>query len=181
MPAATLLHGVARLDALAQEGQKAVEPAAEASLKFLGVQALHGTQAQHHPLRVPVQVRDAVVFRQHGRVVPDAPDVALQVLFVGVADAAEVRVGAGAEAGVFPQGPVFQVVAGFPARPGKVGDLILPVAVAQQIVHGVQIHIRLGLIIGEVRGVPAGIEGGALLHLQAVAAQVLRRQVHGGG
>ena len=57
-----------------------------------------------------------------------APDIALQILCVGVPHAAEVRVGAGAEAGVLLQGPIFQIVPGGAARLCEVGDLILLIA-----------------------------------------------------
>ena len=42
VPAAVLLHRIAGLGALVQEGQKAGEPAAEAALKCLGVQTRRG-------------------------------------------------------------------------------------------------------------------------------------------
>ena len=181
MPAAFLENSVVRLLALLQEGEEESEAASEAALKFLGVQAIDCPQAQHHPLHVPVHVRDAVVFRQHGGALPDAPDVARQIFFVGVPHAAEVGVGAGAEPGVLAQRPVFQVVAGLPACPGEVGNFVLLVAVAGQIVRGIKVHIGLGLVSRQVGGIPTGVKGRPFLHLQSVAAQMLRRQIHGGG
>ena len=88
--------------------------------------------------------------------------------------------GAGAEASVLRQCPVFQVVAGLPAHPGEVGNLVLEIAEAPQIVHGEQIHVGLGLVIRQTGGVLTGKEGRPLFHLQAVAAQVLRGQADGG-
>ena len=181
MPAAVLFHRVARPGALGQEGQEAVEAAAEAGFKFPGVQALHSAQTQHQPFRVPVQGRNPLTFREQRHVVLHTVNIALQVLFVGIAHAAEVGMGTGAKSRVFLQRPVFQVVPGLPARPGKVGDFILGIAVLGKILHGIQIHVRLGFIVGQIFLRLPGIEGSARFHLQPIAAQVLRRQGHGGG
>lgn len=66
MPAAVLFHRVARPAALVQEGQKAVEAAAEAGFKFPGVQTLHGAQTQHQPFRIAVQGRNPFTFGKQG-------------------------------------------------------------------------------------------------------------------
>ena len=57
----------------------------------------------------------------------------------------------------------------------------MPVAVAGKVVYGIKVHVGLGFVPRQVGAVPAGVKGGALLHLQAVAGEVLRRQIHGGG
>lgn len=137
MPAAVLFHRVARPAALVQEGQKAVEAAAEAGFKFPGVQALHGAQTQHQPFRIAVQGRNPFTFGKQGHVVLHAVNITFQVLFIGIAHAAEVGVGTGTKSCVLLQGPVFQVVPGLPARPGKVGDFVLGVAVLGKILHSI--------------------------------------------
>ena len=88
--------------------------------------------------------------------------------------------GTGAEAGVLPQLPVLQVVPGLIAQPGEVGDLILEEAEAPGGLHRGEIHLRLLLVPREARRLPPGVEGRALLHLQAVAGEVLGRQGDGG-
>ena len=108
-------------------------------------------------------------------------DVGVQVFFVGIPDAAEIAVGAGAEAGVFLKLPIFQVVPGFPARLGEVGNFVLLIAVLLQKFHGLQVHIRLFLVSRQTGGVLHGKERRPFLYLQAVAAQMLRVQSYGSG
>ena len=89
--------------------------------------------------------------------------------------------GAGAEAGILLHVPVFQVVAGGKARLGKVGYLVLLIAVLRQNRDGVEIHIRLGIVVREALAVPAVIQGRAGFQLQAVAGDMLRGQGDDGG
>ena len=181
MPAAVaLLHGVAALAALFQEEAETVELPPVAALEDPGLDARHGAKAQHQVLRVPVQGRDALALREEGRPRQHAPDVALQVPLIGVANAAEVRVGTRSKAGVLPQLPVFQVVPGLIAQPGEVGDLVLEEAEAPGGLHRGEIHLRLLLVPWEARRLPPGVEGRTLLHFQAVAGEVLGRQGDGG-
>ena len=106
--------------------------------------------------------------------------VSVQVPDPGVAPAAEVGVGPRTKADIGPQQPIAQVVPGGEARLCKVGDLILLIARLGQPVHRPQVHVGLGVVVGEdLSGRHAGGEGGALLHLQPVAGQVLRPQGQG--
>ena len=66
---------------------------------------------------------------------------------------------------------------GLEVFPAEVGNLILLKAPAPEGLHRGQVHIRLGVVIGERRVVPHLIQRRALLHLQAVAADVLRVQL----
>ena len=179
MPAALLLKGVPRLPALLQKGEKTGEAAAEPGLKNLRIQSPGRPQAQHDPLYIPIHRGDPVPLRK-GRVMGgDALYIGIQILDIGKADAAHVRMGPGAESGVLLQGPVLHIMSGFPARLCKIGDLILDIALPGQEVHCVEIHICLLLVPGEAGGVLFPEEGGALLYLQAVAGEMIRGQ--GGG
>ena len=82
--------------------------------------------------------------------------------------------GARAEAGVFLKLPVFQIMAGFKAGLCEIGDLVLDIAVLLQKLHRLKVHIRLLLVSREASTVPHSIERRPLLHLQPIAAQVLR-------
>ena len=84
--------------------------------------------------------------------------------------------GPGAEPRVLAQGPVLHVVAAGPAGPGKIGDLVLLIPQGPQPLHRPQVHIRLGVVVRQVHLLLHVPQGGALLHLQPVAAQVLRLQ-----
>ena len=65
-------------------------------------------------------------------------------------------------------------MAGDLAPAGEVGDLILAVAVLLENVTGGQIHVHLGVIAGQEDGILILVQGRALLHLQTVAADMLR-------
>ena len=82
--------------------------------------------------------------------------------------------GAGAKAQVGAGEPVFQVVPGLKAGLGKVGDLVLVVARSLQPLYPPQVHVGL-LVVGgqDLTPLDSAAEGSALLHLQAVAGQVL--------
>ena len=60
--------------------------------------------------------------------------------------------------------------------PGKIGDFILAEAVALQNFDTGQVHIRLGIVVGKLGIFPVFIQGRTLLHLQTVAADMLRIQ-----
>ena len=136
-----------------------------------------GAQAEHQVLAAPLPLGDQVGLVNHRAPLQHAGDIALQVPHKGVAPAAEVGVGPRPEADVGPAHPVFQVVAGLEPRPGEVGDLILPVARRRQALHHPQVHVGLHIVVGQP-GAPDHpvVQGGARLHLQAVAAQMLRLQ-----
>ena len=78
-------------------------------------------------------------------------DVGVQVFFVGIPDAAEIAVGAGAEAGVFLKLPIFQVMPGFPARLGEVGNFVLQIAAFLQKISPVQEHMPLLFFTGQLQ------------------------------
>ena len=82
--------------------------------------------------------------------------------------------GPGAEADIGPGEPVAEIVPGLKAGLGEVGDLILGVAGPGQAAHRPQIQVGLLVVVRQALplGHPAG-QGGALLHLQAVAGQML--------
>ena len=116
---------------LGQQLLHGAELLAELPLEIAAVDALGRPQRQHDVLQIPVQRRDPLHLRQTQL----SGDVGVQVPLIGEADAPQIGVGPRAEAGVFPQLPVFQVVAALEARPGKVGDLVLGIALLCQIVH----------------------------------------------
>ena len=68
-------------------------------------------------------------------------------------------------------------MAALEARPGKVGDLVLLVAEGLQGLHGVEVHIRLGVVVGQVGTLPVLIQRSVGFHLQAVAADVVGLQI----
>lgn len=104
------------------------EPLAVGRLEIPAVDALRRAERQHDVLVIASQRGVRLGLRQDQA----TAYVAVQVPDVGVAHTAEVGVGAGAEAGVFLHVPVFQVVAGGKARLGKVGYLVLFIAVLCQ-------------------------------------------------
>ena len=137
-------QGVACPAAPLQEGDEGGEVPAVPSLQDLVGDALRRPQAQHQIFRRPVRAGQRLLLRQ-GRF-SGGTEISLQVPGIAVPDAAEVGVGAGAEAQVLLQRPVSPVVAGGKARPGEVGDLVLAVAQLRQPLHGVQVHVCLFLV-----------------------------------
>ena len=83
------------------------------------------------------------------------------------------------EAGVLLHAPVFQIVAGFLTGLGEIGDLVLLVAHLAQRRHGVQVHIRLRVVVRQRQRLPLLPQGRTLLQLQTVAGKMLRPQRHG--
>ena len=110
--------------ALAQQGGQGLKPLPEAVLKFFRVNAPDGAQPQHKVFPFPLVRVQRLRLLQHQL----APEIALQIPGVAVAHVAEIGVGPGPEPGIFLQKPVFHVVPGGKAGPGKVGDLVLLIA-----------------------------------------------------
>ena len=137
-----------------------------------------GAQAEHQIFAAPLPLGDQVGLVDDGAPLQHGGNIALQIPGKGVAPPAEVGVGPRPEADVGPAHPVFQIVPGLEARPGEVGNLILAVARRRQPLHRPKIHIRLLVVVGEL--LPPHhpvVQGSARLHLEAVAAQVLRLQL----
>ena len=177
-PAVVHLLGEAQAHITLEQRFQGREGGPVAPLVFPGLDAPGGAQAQHH-------VFHGLFHRRHRLLLADQvfprfhrPDIALHILQEGEALAADTGGGGGAEARVVLQQPVFQVVAGGIAPLCEVGDLILDVARPRQGVHGVKVHVRLEVVVGDVGGIAVLPEGSALLDLQAVAAQVLHVQLH---
>ena len=109
-----------------------------------------------------------------------APDIPLQIPDVGVAAAAEVGVGGGAEAHILLPHPVLQIVAGLKPDPGKVGDLVLPVSRSAQTLHRPQVEGGLSVVVGQLLSLLHALgKGGALLHRQSIAGEMFGFQRDG--
>ena len=109
--------------------------------------------------------------RQH------AADVLLDVGCRRKALAGKVGRRARTEAEVLVAHPVFHIVAADVAVAREIGDLVLPVAERFQRFHGVEIHIRLRVVVGEVRAVLVVVERRVRLDLQTVARDVVGLEV----
>ena len=72
-------------------------------------------------------------------------------------------------------------MAGLKAAAGKIGYFVLGVALGCEEIHGVQVHIRLRVVVGDEGGVTVLPELCALLHLQAVAGNMLGSEKHRAG
>ena len=109
--------------------------------------------------------------RQH------AADVLLNIRRRRKALARKVGRRAGAEAEIFVAHPVFHIVAADVAVAREVGNFILPVAERFQRFHGVEIHIRLRVVVGQIRTVLIVVERRVRLDLQPVARDVVGLEV----
>ena len=144
------------------------------------VDPLNGAQTEHEVLAAPLPLGDELRAVDDISPVEDPVDVGVQIPDEGVAPAAKIGVGPGAEADIGPGEPVAEIVPGLEAGLGKVGDLILGIAGPGQAAHRPQIQVGLLVVVRKdlPLGHPAG-QGGALLHLQTVAGQVLRDEGQG--
>lgn len=106
--------------------------------------------------------------------VGDALDIGAQVRLDGEALARKVRGGTGAEAEIFAARPVLQIVAGAETGLGKIGNLVVLVAVVLQNFRGGKVHIGLHVVIREVGAVAVLPQGRVRLDLEGVAGHVLR-------
>ena len=77
-----------------------------------------------------------------------ALQICVQVGRIGVAHISKIRMSTGTKSGVLTQRPVLKIVAGGMAGAGKVGDFILFIAALAQVLHRVEIHLRLRFVIG---------------------------------
>lgn len=75
---------------------------------------------------------------------------------------------------VFAARPVLQIVAGAEAGLGKIGDLVVLVAVVLQNFRGGKVHIGLHVVIREVGAVAVLPQGRVRLDLEGIAGHVLR-------
>ena len=97
-------------------------------------------------------------------------NVGVQIPDKGVTPAAKVGVGPRSKADIGPGEPIAQVVPGLVPRLCEVGDLILGKARPLQAAHRPQIAVGLGVVVGEHLPLLHSLgQGGALLHLQAIA------------
>ena len=149
----------------------------EHPLVFVGGNARAGTQPEHQVFTGPLPQGDVLNVLHDLAAIPDALDVSLQVPGQGEPLTRKVGAGAGAEAQIFPAGPVFHVVAGVQALTGKVGDLILPVAPGAEHLHSSKVHICLEVVSGQVGGILVFVQRRTFFHFQAVAADVFRQQL----
>ena len=68
-------------------------------------------------------------------------------------------------------------MSGFISFAAEIGHLVLPVAFAAEELHSLQVHIGLGIVVRQVHKLPVTVHGSTLLHLQTVAADMLRLQL----
>ena len=112
--------------------------------------------------------------RHHLAAAHDAVDVGPQVAHHGEILAGKIGAGIGAEAQIFTAVPVFQIVAGHLGFAAEIGNFVLPVALVCQQLYCLQVHFRLGVVVGQITKIPVFVEGRSLLHAEAVAADMLR-------
>ena len=139
-----------------------------------------GAHTQHKVLAAPLSLGDELRLLHDGVSAEDPVDISVQIPFEGVAPPAEVGVGPRPQADVGLAHPVLQIVPGLEARPGEIGDLVLPEARLPKPLYGPEVAVRLRIVVGQ--RLPLGHpcpERGPLLHLQPVAREVLRLQGQG--
>ena len=88
--------------------------------------------------------------------------------------AAKIGCRIGAKAQVLLTVPVLQIMPGHMTLPAEIGDLILAVTPLAEDLDGGQVHIRLGIVIGKIGKLLHLVQGCTFLHLQAIAADMLR-------
>ena len=127
-------------------------------------------QAEHEILPAPLLPGDQLLAVQDAAPLQHTPDIGIQIPDKGIPPPAEVGVGSGAKADIGPGEPIAQVVPGLVPRLCEVGDLILGKARPRQAAHRPQIAVGLGVVVGEHLPLLHSLgQGGALLHLQAIA------------
>lgn len=141
---------------------------------LLRIDARGGAQAGGQVFSCPLPGGDLLHIGEDGAAGLEGADIFVDVLDDVEPLPGEIGAGARAEAQVFPAHPIFQIVLGHQSFSREVGDLILPEAPALENVHRCQVHICLGVVIGQVQQIPVFIEGRARLDLQGVAAHMLR-------
>lgn len=178
VPAALVVDThIAQAAVVCQNLHQGLEGQQEQPLVFVGGDALLGAQAEHQVFARPLPQGDLLHVLHDLAAVPDALDVGLDVPGQGEPLAGKVGAGTGAEAQVFPASPVFHIVAGILALAAEVGNLVLPVAPGPQQLHGGKVHIRLQVVVGQVRRFLVVPQGRALLDFQAIAADVLGQEL----
>ena len=115
--------------------------------------AIDRPQAEHEILARAFAQRDEFGLGQNLALVHHALDIALQIGLDGKSPPGEVRGRARAEAQILVADPVFHVVAADEAVVREIGDLVLVIAELLQRFNGVEIHIRLCVVVREIGAV----------------------------
>ena len=144
---------------------------------FALLDAVDGPQAEHQVFPRALAQRHELRLRQNDALFHDALDVFFQIRLDGEPAAGKIGRRARAEAQIFVADPVFHIVAADEAVVREVGDLILVIAELLERFDGVEVHIGLRVVVGEVRAILVGPELRAGLDLEAVAADVVGLEV----